>query len=112
MIEGCLDWQANRLVRPGVVRQATENYFTDQDSFGQWLEEDCDVEVGNTHKWETSATLWAKWKSYAERSGETAGNRKTFAEAMRLRGFEDHRGSGGARLFRGLQFRLRPTDDR
>src|SRR5262249_40615227 len=36
MIDGCLDWQANGLVRPDVVKVATDNYFADQDTFGQW----------------------------------------------------------------------------
>jgi putative DNA primase/helicase len=35
MIEGALDWQANRLARPPVVQTATEVYFSDQDVFGQ-----------------------------------------------------------------------------
>jgi putative DNA primase/helicase len=38
MIEGCLDWQANRLVRPEVVKDATDEYFTAQDTFSQWLD--------------------------------------------------------------------------
>ena len=41
MIEGCLDWQANGLVRPAIVAEATAEYFDDQDTFGQWLEECC-----------------------------------------------------------------------
>ncbi len=41
MIEGCLDWQANGLVRPAIVAEATAEYFDDQDTFGQWLEEHC-----------------------------------------------------------------------
>ena len=39
-IDGCLDWQRNGLVRPESVVAATDDYFSDQDLFGQWLEED------------------------------------------------------------------------
>ena len=59
MIEGCLDWQANGLVRPESVIRATESYFEDQDLMGQWLAEACDAEPGNNYKWETTATLFA-----------------------------------------------------
>ena len=52
MIDGCLDWQAGGLTRPPSVTAATETYFDDQDLIGQWLEDECDVELGNPHKWE------------------------------------------------------------
>jgi putative DNA primase/helicase len=32
-IDGCLDWQAHRLVRPGVVLLATQAYLAEQDLF-------------------------------------------------------------------------------
>jgi putative DNA primase/helicase len=38
MIDGCLDWQANGLRRPQSVVEATEEYFSNQDTFGQWLD--------------------------------------------------------------------------
>jgi putative DNA primase/helicase len=41
MIDGCLDWQKNGLVRPQSVLDATNDYFNDQDSFSQWLGECC-----------------------------------------------------------------------
>lgn len=106
IIDGCVDWQANRLVRPESVTAATETYFHDQDVIGQWLEDECDAEPGNSHKWEPSAALFKSWKAYAERSGEPAGNSKTFAEAMKRRGFEHHRGAKGLRQFRGVQLRV------
>jgi putative DNA primase/helicase len=39
MIEGCLDWQRNGLVRPDVVADATADYFQSQDFFARWLSE-------------------------------------------------------------------------
>ena len=41
-IEGCLDWQANGLMRPEVVQAATAEYFSDQDTINSWLDECCD----------------------------------------------------------------------
>lgn len=107
MIEGCLDWQANGLVRPASVRLATEGYFSDQDMFGQWLDDECDADPGNTHKWEPSAVLFKSWRAYAESAGETAGSSKAFAEHMRRRGFDTHKGAKGVRQIRGVCLRSR-----
>src|SRR5215207_2096820 len=91
MIEGCLDWQANGLVRPDAVQAATAEYFENQDLFGQWLEEECDVDPGNHHKWETTGSLFTSWSEYAQSAGESPGSKKSFSEAMQRRGFEPKR---------------------
>jgi putative DNA primase/helicase len=109
MIEGCLDWRENGLMRPNAVVDATEGYFSDQDLFGQWLDDECDVEVGNRWKNETSAGLFKSWQQYAIRAGDKAGSQKAFAEAMQKRGFEKHRGAKGARQFLGV--RLKQLED-
>ena len=103
MIEGCLDWQANGLVRPEAVQAATAEYFDNQDLFGQWLEEECEVEPGNEYKSETTAALFLSWSEYAQRAGESPGSKKSFSEAMQRRGFEPHKGSKGVRIFRGVR---------
>lgn len=99
MVDGCLDWQANGLVRPSVVIDATREYFEDQDVFGQWLIEGCERE---TRFKETNVVLFASWKRYAEAAGEHAGSAKAFGEAMRKRGLEPYK-SGGARGFLGVR---------
>ena len=96
MIEGCLLWQKNGLVRPESVVAATSAYFEAQDLFGQWLEDHCDVDPDNPHKTGTSAELFASWHDYAQKAGEAPGSRKAFAENMERRGL---------RLFRTAQFR-------
>jgi putative DNA primase/helicase len=53
MIDGCLDWQANGLMPPSSVSVATADYFNEQDLFGQWLTEECHVEMGNLSRWDT-----------------------------------------------------------
>jgi putative DNA primase/helicase len=109
MIEGCLDWQANGLLQPDAVKAATAEYFDNQDLFGQWLEDECDVEAGNDYKWETTATLFTSWSEYAQRAGESPGSKRSFSEAMQRRGFEPSKGSKGVRIFRGV--RKRPDQD-
>jgi len=103
MINGCLDWQKNGLVRPDSVIATTQAYFEDQDLLGQWLNENCDREPDNSHKWDTVAALFASWSAYATAAGETPGSKKAFNEAMQSRGFYPARGSKGVRLFKGVR---------
>jgi len=109
MLDGCLDWQANGLVRPESVKAATEAYFADQDLFGQWLDESCDGEPGNSYKWETTAKLFESWSEFVMRAGEKPGSKKAFSEAMQSRGFEPVRRHGGTRAFQGLTLK-QPAD--
>ena len=87
MIDGCLDWQANGLVRRACVLAATAEYFDAQDSIGQWLEECCIVEKGNLHRWETAADLFASWRDFAKARGEEPGTAKGLGDALRNHGF-------------------------
>jgi putative DNA primase/helicase len=88
---------------PGVV-DATEDYFSAQDIFGQWLDEKCDAEPGNGYKTESNATLYASWREYAEKAGEPAGSQKAFAEQMQRRGLQRYRNSAG-RGFSGIRLK-------
>ncbi|MGM5002976.1 phage/plasmid primase, P4 family [Tardiphaga sp. 538_B7_N1_4] len=103
MIEGCLDWQKNGLVRPESVKQATEQYFDDQDLFSAWLEEWCEVDIGNQFKWEPVMDLFASWKGYAESNGEQAGTAKSLSSALRARGLERKRITGGRTAYVGIR---------
>lgn len=88
MIQGCVDWKKNGLVRPESVVRATAAYFSDQDIFGQWLEDECIAEPANNHRWELTGDLFAAWLRYAKNAGEEPGTQNLFAEHMTRRGFE------------------------
>jgi putative DNA primase/helicase len=105
-IDGCLDWQKNQLIRPASVVDATSEYFSTQDTFSQWLDEECDVEPGNDWKSATSAELFTSWAAYAKRAGEAAQSRKTFAAALGKKGIFVKRGTAGVRTYLGV--RLKP----
>jgi len=111
MVDGCLDWQENGLVRPAVVKEATDSYFGDQDLLAQWLDEMCDAEPGNPWKSATSAELFASWHTYAARAGEKPMSQKGFADTMEQRGFVRHRGSQGVRGFKGVRLKPAQTHD-
>ena len=106
MIDGCLDWQKNGLARPASVKVATESYFSDQDLLGQWIEDCCDVRLGNREIWDRSADLFESWTEYAHKAGEQPGTKKSFGMSMQKRGFEADRREG-VRVFRRV--RLKPT---
>ena len=104
LIDGCLDWQANGLIRPPVVAQATAAYFDDQDLFQQWIDDECDAEPGNHHKCESASTLYASWKTYAATSGDNPGHKNGFGERLKRLGFAPDRKKTG-RFWSGIQLR-------
>ena len=105
MIRGCLDWQANGLTKPASVLAATEEYFSDQNLFVHWLEDDCESDVGNSEFSETSSILFKSWKDYALSAGNSPGTQQSFKDQMTRHGFRYYRGRI-AREFFGV--RLKP----
>jgi putative DNA primase/helicase len=66
----------------------------------QWLEERC---TKGSSLFETSAALFADWKSWAEQAGEFTGSQKKFSHALEERGFVKGRESGTGRMgFEGI----------
>ena|ERR1700730_3383092 len=61
---------ANGFVDCPAINAATEEYFAEEDLFGQWLAEECDVEAGNKYKTANSGELFASWKAYLTRMGQ------------------------------------------
>lgn len=108
MIEGCLDWQQNGLVKPASVLAATEEYFSDQDLFAHWLQEACDCEPGNTHKSETSGNLFKAWRDFALAAGNPPGTQQSFKDQMIRHGFRFYR-SAKAREFFGIRLKPQAT---
>lgn len=107
MIAGCRDWQAHGLQRPRKVLDATAEYFEEQDTFGRWLAEGC--EIGRAHV-STVPVLWDSWTCFASSEGESAMRRnKGFTDALRARGFKPIKDTHGIRG-RGFQG-LKPRDD-
>lgn len=101
-IRGCRDWLANGLVRPAAVLAATNEYFEDQDVFGQWFNERCMEEAG---RFETVANFYSDWGHFAKDRGEEPGSNKSFGTSMKRRGYRSQsmRNSGiVAKVYRGI----------
>jgi putative DNA primase/helicase len=104
MIDGCIEWQEYGLAPPEAVTSATAAYLEAEDAIAAWIE---DAGTYDQNAWEKKATLFARWKAWADNAGEYAGSRKSFSEKLEARGLISERKSH-ARGFRG--FRLH--DDR
>ena len=84
-IQGCLEWRRIGLSPPKAVREATDEYLEAEDTFAAWLEES--TEPGSKWDFESTANLFASWKTWAEKAGETVGSRKRFADTLQARGY-------------------------
>lgn len=111
MIDGCIDWQKNGLVRPDVVIEATAEYFSEQDTVHQWVEEAC---VMSPTQSETLAILFKSWSDYAVANGEKPGTTKWFNQTLARLGCESVKstpGNRGKRGFKGIGIRPVATKD-
>jgi P4 family phage/plasmid primase-like protien len=108
-IEGCLEWQRVGLAPPQSVLQATRDYFASEDTFGQWLEDECNVEIGKTGKWDLTGRLFESWSVYATKGGDNPGSKIEFSRTLQEWGFEPSRKHGN-RCFLGI--RLKASDYR
>ena len=104
MIDGCLDWQANGLIRPQSVIDATAEYFSEQDLFASWLSERCNT---GTQLAGGATALYQSWSEFARAAGEDAGTQTAFGAELDRRGYAKERGMAGVRR-RGLALKPSP----
>lgn len=98
-IDGCLAWQRDGLRAPPRVMAATDDYFEQQDTLGEWISECCDT--GGS--W-LRADLYQSFRRWAERTGEFALPQKRFVAALESRGIRT-RTVSGRQMCDGLQLR-------
>lgn len=101
-INGCRDWLNHGLSQPNSVIEATAGYFEEQDLFGAWLQDLCDVAPDQM---DTHAKLFRSWSRFADDNGEKSGSAKRFTQEMSRRGFISCKNVGGmrGRGFRGIR---------
>lgn len=102
-VRGCLRWQADGLRTPPEVAEATQEYRTEQDVLGAFIEEYCVVGLGYQAK---SADLYHAYRTWAEDSGEYVMSQTMFGRQLAGRGFErDKKTSSIMRVGIGLKER-------
>ena len=105
MIDGTIAWQEQGLCPPDVVTSATKAYLEAEDALSAWLDECCDRTDASA--WEKTSSLFASWRTWAERAGEHPGSMKRFVQNLETRGLPAERKRDG-RGFRGVK--LETTD--
>jgi putative DNA primase/helicase len=91
-VDGCLQWQGKGLAPPVSVTEATDAYFSDEDTVGQWLEERT-RDAGPMALTRLSA-LFASWKSWCEDRNLKPGSTKSLSDALQERGYVKKREPG------------------
>lgn len=90
-VEGCLAWQKEGLGYPEGVKKATENYRSEMDILGDFIDECC--EVGESFRAKAS-TLYGTYKEWCQEVGECYKNQRTWGRALTERGFERYSNNG------------------
>lgn len=107
IVEGCLEYQRIGLAPPPAVSEATSEYFSAQDLFGQWLEDCC--ERGEPF-WEPPSRLFASWKLYAEKANERPGAQKSFKDRLASVGIGQGRDDARGRYYAGIKARAQESE--
>jgi putative DNA primase/helicase len=110
-LDGYAEWQRIGLAPPAIITEATDKYFENEDSLGQWIEDACNIDIGNKIRWEKFSELFGEWTEYAVKIGDKPGTAKAFSEALTNRGFIAFReGHSQARAFYGVSLKLEVAD--
>ena len=99
MIEGCVDWQQNGLIIPKKVKEASNEYFEDEDLRQQWHDE-C-LSRYSTRDFTLIAELHQSWAQWVKSRNMDAGSPTATSQWLQRRGYSRTKTTAG-RGFRGL----------
>lgn len=91
LVEGYRDWAANGLGEPKQVVEATQGWRAESDALGRFLAEMC---LQGPPFSVRSGQLFAAWEKWCAAEREDSGSLRSFGDAMKLKGFENHRSNG------------------
>ena len=102
MIDGCSEWRRVGLLVPDIVRQVTDEYFGEQDTLAQWVDES--VERAPDDVFVLSRVLFTHWKLWCEVRNLPSGTEPAFVESLAELGYNKDRRNYG-RGFKGITLR-------
>ncbi|MBE0474808.1 phage/plasmid primase, P4 family, partial [Rhodoferax sp.] len=105
-LQGCLEWQKSGLNPPKCVRDATEEYFEEEDAVGEFIDDECQR---SPHSKEPISAVYQRWKDRAESRGEFVGSSRWLTQQLLSRGFERDRLGTGAKAIKGLFLRAKTS---
>jgi putative DNA primase/helicase len=97
-IQGCLAWQRDGLGLPDAVNAATEEYRTDSDTLGRFLEDCCTVAPDARVR---AADVLDAYQHWAKDNGEPELSQQKLGRRLTDRGFKAHR-TKSTRMWLGL----------
>lgn len=98
-IAGALKWHREGLAPPRSVVDATDEYFSSEDTLGLWMQERCTTEAVATA---LTRDLYKDFASWAKLANEYIHSEKKFAQKLEQRGLKKWRDTAGRRGFRGI----------
>ena len=98
-LQGCISWQRDGLPEPKSVADATAEYRTESDPLEAFLSERC---LCAGHYETANAQLYKEFSEWAQREDENELSQKAFTARMKFKGFENTRGTGGLRKWKGV----------
>ena len=88
---------AEKMTPPPVVREATLDYFSEEDPTGRWMT-DC-LTVGDNLPLTRTSDLFESWAKWCDQNNEEPGTPKRFSQAMARRGLAKGRNNQGQSCF-------------
>jgi P4 family phage/plasmid primase-like protien len=100
-VKGAVEWLKKGLCHPAKVREASREYFADEDSLGQWLKE-CTEDGQNLEA--GSGVAYDSFKSFAEENNYFVLDAREFKYRMGQKGYESTRRNKGV-VWKGFRVR-------
>lgn len=91
VFDGYQSWAEKGLCEPEAVTDATEEFRTDSDDLGRFIDERC-VQHQMAHV--QSSVLFNAWVEWCRQENVTPGSNKAFSTEVEKRGFEKHKSNG------------------
>lgn len=107
LVEGCMQWQTERLSPPDAIRAANAEYRSEEDEFGSFLEEKTAEIAGSVTRASALVSAYNKW---AKENGADGMSAKALAGKLRQRGLRNRK-SHGVTVWVGIAMRPDETED-
>ena len=99
MVEGALKWKKEGLISSPRIKSASNQYRSDCDVIGDFMDENCALGVGLRV---TQLGLWTLWQEWSKANGYFCGSKKTFTRRLKDRGINADGYHNGVRAYCGV----------
>jgi len=99
IVRGAIEWQRDGLGEPEPVAAALEEYRSEMDDIGRFMEECIRVGAAGTAP---CRDVYGRYVTWCMQNGEKTLSSREFAAELRARGFETRKSTGGCYRWEGL----------